>query len=200
MRRRTLLLSLVLSLSTVLLPARAAESGPEDLVRRITGEVLEAVKTDPQLAAGDRKKALALAEQKILPHVDFREATQLAVGKAWQSATPPQQERLVAEFRAMLVRIYSNAVEVYRGQTMKVMPLRMAANDTEVTVRNQYLRDGQPPVRVDYAMRKTAQGWKIYDITVEGVSLVLTYRAEFESVVRNDGVDGLIRRLQQKNA
>ena len=186
--------------STVLLPARAAESGPEDLVRRITGEVLEAVKTDPQLAAGDRKKALALAEQKILPHVDFREATQLAVGKAWQSATPPQQERLVAEFRAMLVRIYSNAVEVYRGQTMKVMPLRMAANDTEVTVRNQYLRDGQPPVRVDYAMRKTAQGWKIYDITVEGVSLVLTYRAEFESVVRNDGVDGLIRRLQQKNA
>ena len=96
--------------------------------------------------------------------------------------------------------LFRSAVEVYRGQTMKVMPLRMAANDTEVTVRNQYLRDGQPPVRVDYAMRKTAQGWKIYDITVEGVSLVLTYRAEFESVVRNDGVDGLIRRLQQKNA
>ncbi len=196
-------LALAFSLAAVLaapLPAAAQPAGPDELVRRITTEVLEAVKTDPQLAAGDRKKALALAEQKILPHVDFREATQLAVGKAWTGATPEQQAQLVNEFRAMLVRIYSNAVDVYRGQTMRTLPVRMPANATEVTVRNQYLSEGRPPVAVEYAMRKTPEGWKIYDITVEGVSLVLTYRGEFENVTRASGVEGLIKRLQQKNA
>jgi phospholipid transport system substrate-binding protein len=197
MRMRFLILLLSLF---VTLPAAAQELGPEELVRKVTADVLDAVKSDQQLAAGDRAKALALAEQKILPHLDFREATQLAVGKAWHAATPAQQAKLVEEFRAMLVRIYSNAVEVYRGQTMRVLPVRMAAGDTEVTVRNQYRREGRPPVPVEYAMRRTPQGWKIYDITVEGVSLVLTYRAEFETVTRSSGIDGLIKRLQQKNA
>ena len=195
MRNLILLLSLFLAL-----PAAAQELGPEELVRKVTADVLEAVKSDRQLAAGDRQKALALAEQKILPHVDFREAAQLAIGKAWHTATPAQQALLVDEFRAMLVRIYSNAVEVYRGQTMRVLPVRMAPGATDVTVRNQYRREGRPPVPVEYAMRKTPQGWKIYDITVEGVSLVLTYRAEFENVTRTSGIDGLIKRLQQKNA
>jgi phospholipid transport system substrate-binding protein len=199
MRLSTLLFSLFAALAAAL-PAAAQELGPEELVRKVTADVLEAVKSDQQLAAGDRAKALALAEQKILPHLDFREATQLAVGKAWHAATPAQQSKLVEEFRAMLVRIYSNAVEVYRGQTMRVLPVRMAPGDTEVTVRNQYRREGRPPVPVEYAMRKTPQGWKIYDITVEGVSLVLTYHAEFETVTRSSGVDGLIKRLQQKNA
>jgi phospholipid transport system substrate-binding protein len=100
----------------------------------------------------------------------------------------------------MLIRIYSNAIDVYRGQTMKVLPVRMAPGATEVTVRNQYLREGRPPVPVEYAMRKSPEGWKIYDIVIEGVSLVLTYRAEFEQVTRTSGIDGLIRRLQEKNA
>ena len=180
--------------------AAAQELGPEDLVRKVTTDVLDSVKSDKQLQAGDRRKALALAEQKILPHVDFREATLLAMGKSWYSATPAQQTQVVDEFRSMLVRIYSNAIDVYRGQTLKVLPLRMAPGDTEVTVRNQYLSEGRPPVPVAYSMKKTAEGWKIYDIAVEGVSLVLTYRAEFESITRTAGVAGLIKRLQEKNA
>ena len=180
--------------------AAAQELGPEDLVRKVTADVLDSVKTDKQLQAGDRKKALALAEQKILPHVDFREATLLAMGKSWHTATPAQQTQVVNEFRSMLVRIYSNAIDVYRGQTLKVLPLRMAAGATDVTVRNQYLSEGRPPVPVEYSMKKTAEGWKIYDIAVEGVSLVLTYRAEFESITRTSGVAGLIKRLQEKNA
>jgi len=180
-------------------PAAAQELGPEDLVKKVTAEVLESIKSDKQLQAGDRKKALALAEQKILPYVDFREAAQLATGKAWQTATPEQQTRVVTEFRSMLVRIYSNAIDVYRGQTMKVLPQRQAPGTTEVVVRNQYLRQGRPPVAVEYAMRKTPEGWKIYDITIEGVSLVLTYRAEFDQITRASGVDGLIKRLAEKN-
>jgi phospholipid transport system substrate-binding protein len=180
--------------------ASAQELGPEELVKKVTADVLDSVKSDKQLAAGDRRKALALAEQKILPHVDFREATLLAMGKSWHTATPAQQTQVVDAFRQMLVRIYSNSIDVYRGQTMKVLPVRMAPGATEVVVRNHYLRDGRPPVAVEYSMKKSAEGWKIYDIAVEGVSLVLTYRAEFEQVTRTSGVDGLIKRLAEKNA
>ena len=180
--------------------AGAQQLGPEELVRKVTADVLDTVKSDKQLQAGDRRKVLLLAEQKILPLVDFREATQLAVGKIWHTATPQQQERLVNEFRSMLVRIYSNAIDVYRGQTLKVLPVRLAPNATETVVRNQYIREGRPPVAVEYAMKKGPDGWKIYDISIEGVSLVLTYRAEFEQVSRVSGVDGLIKRLTEKNA
>ncbi len=193
------LLAFVLS-CFIAAPAAAQELGPEELVRKVTADVLDSIKADKQLQAGDRRKSLALAEQKILPHVDFREAALLAMGRSWYTATPAQQDQVVNEFRSMLVRIYSNSIDVYRGQTLKVLPVRMAAGATEVTVRNQYLRDGRPPVPVEYSMRKTPEGWKIYDIAIEGVSLVLTYRAEFESITRASGVDGLIKRLQQKNA
>ena len=179
--------------------AFAQEMKPEDLVKKVTEDVLAAIKSDKALQAGDREKALALAEEKVLPHIDFAEATKLAVGRAWSSATPEQQKKLVDGFRTMLIRIYSNAIEAYRGQTMRVQPVATPAGATEVTVRNQYIRPGQTPVAVDYAMRKTPQGWKIYDITVEGMSLVLTYRAEFEQVTRQAGVEGLLKRLAEKN-
>jgi phospholipid transport system substrate-binding protein len=193
-------ITVVLALAAALfaLNVQAQEMGPEDLVRKVTADVLESVKLDKDLL-GDRKRALALAEQKVLPHVDFREAAQLAVGKIWWKATPAQQERIVTEFRGLLIRIYSNALDTYRGQTMQVLPVRMAAGATETTVRNRYLKPGAPPVPVEYAMKKTPEGWKIYDITVEGVSLVLTYRSEFEQITRASGIDGLIRRLAEKN-
>lgn len=193
------LFTLVLSL-LIAVPAAAQQLAPDELVRKVTADVLDSIRADKQLQAGDRRKALALAEQKILPHVDFREATLLAMGKSWYKATPAQQAQVVNEFRSMLVRIYSNAIDVYRGQTLKVLPVRLPPGATDVTVRNQYLREGRPPVTVEYAMMKTPEGWKIYDIVVEGVSLVLTYRAEFEQITRNSGVDGLIKRLAEKNA
>jgi len=188
-----------LLLAFALCSAFAQELKPEELVRKVTEDVLSSIKSDKALQAGDRQKALALAEQKVLPHIDFAAATRLAMGRAWSSATPEQQKKLVDEFRSMLIRIYSNAIDAYRGQTMKVQPVNTPAGANEVTVRNQYVRPGQPPVSVDYAMHKTAQGWKIYDITVEGISLVLTYRSEFDQVMRQSGVDGLLKRLAEKN-
>ena len=183
----------------VALPVFAQDLGPEELVKKITDDVLAAIKSDKELAAGDRQKAVKLAEEKILPYVDFEEATRLAVGRGWAQATPEQKKKLVQEFRNMLVRTYSNAIGTYEGQTMKVLPSRVKPADTEATVRNQFIRPGGKPVLIDYSMRKTAQGWKIYDIVVEGVSLVLTYRSEFDAIVKQDGVDGLIKRLTQKN-
>jgi phospholipid transport system substrate-binding protein len=186
----------------IFIEAAAAQQDmkPDELVKKVTDDVLAAVKTDKQLAAGDKQKALKLAEEKILPLVDFQEATRLAVGRAWQQANPEQKKKLVDEFRSMLVRTYSGAIQAYQGQTMKVQPLRMKPDDTDVTVHNQYIRaGGGKPVQLDYQMHKTEQGWKIYDIVVEGVSLVLTYRSEFDSVVKQQGIDGLIKRLADKN-
>lgn len=180
--------------------AMAQELKPDELVRKVTEDVLAAVKSDKQLAAGDRQKALKLAEEKVLPVIDFEEATRLAVGRAWRDATPEQKKRLTEEFRRMLVRTYSSAISAYEGQTMKVQPVHMKAGETDVTVHNQYIRPGGKPVQLDYQMHKTAGGWKIYDIIVEGVSLVLTYRSEFDAVVKQQGVDGLIKRLAEKNA
>jgi len=183
-----------------LVPARAQQDlGPEELVRKVTQDVLDAIRSDRQLAAGDKQKALRLAEEKVLPHIDFEEATRLAVGRAWARAAPEQRKKLVEEFRRMLVRTYSSAISAYEGQTMQVLPVRMKPGDTEVTVHNRYIRAGGKPLPVDYAMHKTAEGWKIYDITVEGVSLVLTYRSEFDALVKQSGIDGLIKRLEEKN-
>jgi phospholipid transport system substrate-binding protein len=183
-----------------LAPALAQELGPEELVKKVTSDVMTAIKTDKELAAGDKQKAQKLAEEKILPHVDFQEATRLAVGRAWRDANPEQRKKLVDEFRSMLVRTYSNALEGYQGQEMKVLPSRNKPGDTEATVRNQFTRAGGKPVPIEYQMRKTDSGWKIYDIAVEGISLVLTYRSEFDQVVKQEGIDGLIKRLSQKNA
>ena len=172
---------------------------PGELVQKITDEELASVKSDKDLAAGDKQKALKLAEEKILPYIDFQHATRLAVGRSWNQATPEQKQKLTSEFRSMLVRTYSNGIGAYQGQTLKVLPARGKPDPEDTTVRTQFQRPGGQPLPIDFAMRKTDQGWKVYDITVEGVSLVLTYRSEFDAVVKQEGIDGLIKRLTQKN-
>ena len=182
--------------------ASAQALAPEQLVQKITEEVLATIKSDQQLAAGDKQKAMKLAEEKVLPYIDFEEATRIAVGRAWSQATPEQRKRLVSEFRNMLVRTYSNAIEGYQGQTLKVLPSRGGKQDAgdEATVRAQFVRAGGKPLPIEFQMRKSGQEWKVYDISVEGISLVLTYRSEFDAVVKQQGIDGLIRRLSEKNA
>ena len=135
----------------------------------------------------------------MLPYIDFEEATRLAVGRAWAKATPEQKKKLVSEFRNMLVRTYSNAIGEYQGQTLKVLPSRGKQDPQDTTVRTQFVRAGAPPLPIDFQMRKADSTWKVYDIAVEGVSLVLTYRSEFDAVVKQDGIDGLLKRLAQKN-
>lgn len=185
------------------LAAAAQELAPDQLVQKVTEEVLASIKSDKQLAAGDKQKALKLAEEKVLPYIDFEEATRLAVGRSWSQATPEQRKKLVSEFRNMLVRTYSNAIESYQGQTLKVMPSRGGGKGDakdEATVRAQFVRAGGKPLPIDFQMRNDGKSWKVYDIAVEGISLVLTYRSEFDAVVKQEGIDGLIKRLTQKNS
>ncbi|HEX7052529.1 MAG TPA: ABC transporter substrate-binding protein [Burkholderiales bacterium] len=182
-------------------PAAAQDMTPEQLVQKITNDVLAAVKSDKELAAGDKDKALKLAQEKVLPYVDFEYATRLAVGRSWRQATPEQRKRLVEEFRNMLVRTYSNSIAAYEGQTLKVLPSRgeRERKEGEATVRTQFVRAGGQPLPIDFAMHRVDNAWKVYDITVEGISLVLTYRSEFDAIVRQQGIDGLIKALAQKN-
>ncbi len=177
-----------------------AAPAPDELVRAVTNEVLEIVRTDKALQAGDPERVLELVHEKVLPHFDFRRMTMLAVGRDWRNATPEQQDRLVDAFLNLLVRTYSNALTQYRDQTIDFRPLRMAAGETRVQVRTEVRQPGGQPVGVDYMLEQKADGsWKVFDVIVAGVSLVTNYRSSFGQEVSRGGIDGLIKSLEDKN-
>ena len=179
--------------------ATAQELTPDVLVRTVTEGVISVIKQDREIQAGNAKKTIALVEERVLPHFNFTRMTALAMGTNWRKATPDQQKALVTEFRTLLVRTYSTALSAYRNQIIEVMPLRAKPGDSDVVVRSVVRQSGADPVTIDYAMEKTHDGWKVYDVAVGGVSLVTTYRDTFASEVRAGGVDGLIQALAEKN-
>ncbi len=181
------------------LSTAADAAAPDVLVRDVTNEVLEIVRADAALRAGDRQRVVALAEEKVLPHFDFRRMTMLAVGPDWRAASAEQRDHLTDAFRTLLVRTYSNALTQYRDQTVAFPPSRFAPADTRVQSRTDVRQAGAQPIGIDYMLEKSAQGWKVFDVIVAGVSLVTNYRGSFAQEIRSSGVDGLIRSLEQKN-
>ena len=188
----------VLTLTAIAIPAIAQEA-PDVLVKRVSSEVLQIVRTDPKVQAGDQARIREVIESKLLPNFDFDRMTSLAMGRNWSKATPEQQKLLVDQFRTLLVRTYSGALQQYKDQTIDFKPLRADAAATDVIVRSEVIRSGQVPVTIDYGMTKTASGWKAYDVIVGGVSLVTNYRDEFNEQIKSGGVDGLIKTLTDKN-
>ena len=179
--------------------AAAAQEAPDALVKRVTDEVLTIIKTDKELQAGNPRKVAELAEVKVLPHFDFARMTRLAVGRNWQQANDAQKEALTKEFRTLLVRTYSNSLSAYRNQTIEVKPSKIAAADKEATVRTAVIQQGGPPIPIDYSMEKTDGGWKVYDVVIDGASLVTTYRGSFNDQIQKGGIDGLVKTLQDRN-
>ena len=178
--------------------APAAEPAPDELIRAVSAEVVQAIRRDPALRAGDAVKATRLIESTIAPHVDFTRAAQIALGPAWRQADAAQREELVRQFRALIVRAYSIALSSYRDDEITVLPLRGQGSGDEVTVRSQVRRPGTAPIGVDYEMQRTAAGWKVYDVRIDGISLMASYRAAFADEIRNRGVDGLLRTLARR--
>jgi phospholipid transport system substrate-binding protein len=178
----------------------AAQESPDALVKRTTDEVLAIIKADKDLQSGNISKVVQLAEQKVLPHFDFERMTRLAVGRNWNQATPEQKQALTKEFRTMLVRTYSSSLSQYRNQTIEVKPSKVGAQDKEATVRTAVIQQGGPPIPIDYAMEKMDSGWKVYDVIIDGASLVTTYRGTFNDQVQKAGIDGLLKTLQDRNA
>lgn len=180
--------------------ARAwSAAAPDALVKEVTLDVVQIVSKDRDIQEGNRDKLLTLVETKVLPHFNFASMTALAMGANWRSATPEQRKRLIDAFRMLLVRTYASALSAYRDQKFEFRPLRMNVADTDVTVHVRIVQAGAQAVAIDYDMEKTAAGWKVYNVHVGGVSLVLNYRTDFAMQVRNGGIDGLIRSLEAKN-
>ena len=182
-------------------PAHAADETPDALIKRISTDVLETIRSDKSIKAGDVGKIMVLVDTKIMPNVNFRRMTASAVGPAWRQATPEQQKRLEEEFKTLLVRTYAGALDQVSDQTVNVRPFRGSLDDTEVLVRTE-VRGAGDPVQLDYRLEKTpgdAAGWKIYNINVLGVWLVDTYRSQFSQQINSKGIDGLIAALAARN-
>jgi phospholipid transport system substrate-binding protein len=179
--------------------AHSQEVAPDVLVKSLSSEVIAEVRRDKAIQAGDGAKIAALIETKVVPHFDLRRITQLAVGQGWRRATPEQQERLMQEFKTLLVRTYSGALSSYRDQEIEFRPLRAAAGDAEVTVKSLIRQRGAEAIAVEYDLARVGAQWKIFDVRIGGISLVATYRSSFAEEVRNNGVDGLIGLLERKN-
>ena len=193
-----LLLALVSGFNTS--PAMAADTPPDVLARSTTQEVLAILKQDKDLKNDNMAKVYQLVEAKILPNFDFNRMTQLALGKYWPRATAKQKQELVTQFRNLLVRTYSTSLTAFTNQTVEFTPLTMKPDDTDVTVHSEIRQPGGQPIPIDYSMYKTSFGWKVYDVTIDGVSLVINYRSSFASTIRQSGIDGLIKTLTDKSA
>ena len=198
LKRRTWLGALMVSLAASSLPVWANEEAPDVLVKRISGEVMAAVKADPAIQAGDVNRIIALVDSKIMPNVNFSRMTASAVGRFWRQATPEQQKQLQDEFKTLLVRTYAGALGEVKDQTVSFRPLRARPEDTEVVVRSE-VRGRGDPIQLDYRLEKTPTGWKIYDLNVLGVWLVETYKTQFAQEINAKGIDGLIAMLAQRN-
>ena len=203
MNRRSLgrLAAALLATGWLALPAvHAADEAPDVLIRRLSDDVLNTIRSD-KTVTGDLNKIMALVDSKIMPNVNFTRMTASAVGPAWRQATPEQQKRLQDEFKVLLVRTYSGALSQIEDETVSVKPLRAQPTDNDVVVRSE-IRGRGDPIQLEYRLEKTpgqGAGWKIYDLNVLGVWLVQTYRSQFLQEINAKGVDGLIASLAERN-
>lgn len=185
----------------VLMSGAASASGvlaPDALIRQVSNEVIETVKTDKAIQGGDVQKIIALVDAKVMPHINFQRMTASAAGRFWRQASPDQQKRLQEEFKTLLVRTYAGALTQVKDQTIHLKPLRASAEDTELVVRTEVRGKGDP-IQLDYRMEKGADGWKIYDVNVLGIWLADQYRNSFSQEIGANGIDGLIKVLTERN-
>jgi phospholipid transport system substrate-binding protein len=183
------------------LASHAQDEAPDALIKRLSADVLDTIRADKSIKAGDIGRVVALVDSRIMPNVNFQRMTAAAVGPAWRQATPEQQKRLQDEFKILLVRTYSGALAQVTDQTISMRPLRASPEDKEVVVRSE-VRGSGDPIQLDYRLEKTpgqGAGWKIYNINVLGVWLVETYRSQFAQEINAKGLDGLIATLSERN-
>jgi phospholipid transport system substrate-binding protein len=171
---------------------------PDALIKMVVTDVMASIKVDPDIQKGNIPKIVDLVEKKIVPYTDMRRTTEMAMGPNWKKATPEQQNQLVLEFKNLLIRTYSGALSQLRDQTVQFKALRAAPDDKEVVVKTVVLVRGDP-VPLDYRLEKTDKGWKVYDINIMGAWLVEAYRNQFSNQISQNGIDGLVKFLQERN-
>lgn len=198
--QRILLMSALLPLSALAaLPSFAQQSTPDVLLKAATLDCLSIIRQDKSIQAGNPAKVAELVEKRILPHFDFNHMTRIAAARNWRLATPEQQKSLTTEFKTLVVHTYSTALTVYRDRAIEFKQLRVPPGDSVVTVKSVMKQSGTAPLAMDYDLEKSAAGWKVYDIKLDGVSLITNYRETFAVKIREDSMDGLIKSLAEKN-
>jgi|TARA_B100000795_G_scaffold199563_1_gene153423 phospholipid transport system substrate-binding protein len=193
--RKYLLLLVALIISTSVL----ADLAPDELVRKTADDVINELKKDKDIKVGDRAKIYKLAEEKILPNFDFKRICRLVLGKNWRSMTVDQRNVFQIEFRGLLLRTYAIALSKFRDQTIEFKPLRMKSSDKIVLVKTEITQSGGQPIDVNYALSNSTGKWLVFDIVIEGVSLVTNYRSQFASQVKKNGIEDLLKKLSEKN-
>ena len=178
-------------------PARADDSA-ESLVHKITADVIDTAKADKAIQAGDVNRVLALVEAKVMPHVNFEVITRSAVGPQWRTATPEQRTRLQAEFKTLLVRVYSGALTQLRDNSVEITKTLPVPGGTQLIVQSEVRGKGEP-IKLDYRLDKYGQDWKIIDVNIGGLWLVTNYRSQFAAELGKGGIDGLINTLAERN-
>jgi len=191
--------AVALSTSVLVAPARAAIEAPDALVKRVSTDVIDSVKADKDIQSGNTRKIMDLVNTKILPYVDSEKMTAQAAGRFWRQATPEQQKQLAEEFRTLLVYTYAGALSQIKNETIEFKPFRADPADTEVEVKSQVNLTRGEPITLNYRLAKGPQGWKIFDLNVLGAWLVETYKSTFASEIGKGGIDGLIKKLHDRN-
>jgi phospholipid transport system substrate-binding protein len=179
--------------------AYAEPTPPDVLVKNTTNDVLEIIKSDKDIENGDMNKLGKLVEDKIATKFDFNQMSRMVLGRNWYTASKQQQDQFIVEFRSLLVRTYSSALSKYRNQTIEFMPSYAKPDDTEVRIKTQIIQPGGPSIPLNYSLEKNADDWKVYDVTIDGVSLVTIYRGQFAEELKQNGIDGVIQKLVEKN-
>jgi phospholipid transport system substrate-binding protein len=197
MRMNSWLAALGFALAAVAVQAQEVKA-PEVLIKEVSTDVLDAVKADKNIQAGDVAKVSALVDAKVMPFVNFERMTRSAVGRHWRQATPEQQKRLQDEFKTLLVRTYSGALAQVKDQTVQLKPTRFSPEDKEVVIKTEVKGKGDP-IQLDYRLEKSDTGWKIYDVNVLGVWLVENYKNSFAQEISAGGIDGLIAKMAERN-
>ena len=190
----------IITFIIILLPTTVfAGLAPDEVIRKTADDVISALKSDKSIQDGNKKNLYQLAEEKIFPSFNFEKISRLVLGKAWRKATDLQKEKFKREFRSLLLRTYSIALSKYKDQGIEIKPMRMRPADKIVIVKTEIVQDGAQPIKVNYALAKDGDSWLVFDIVIEGVSLVTNYRSQFSSVIRKDGMDSLNKKLAKKN-
>ena len=179
--------------------APSPHMAPDALIRSLTNDVLDTIRADKELQAGDVAKINKVVDQKVLPYVDFEKMTRLTVGRGWRQASPEQRSSLVREFRSLLTHTYSGALSQITDHKVELRPFRAAPGDTDVIVRTNVVASKGEPIQLDYRMEKTDAGWRIYDVNILGIWLVENYKNSFASEINAGGIDGLIKSLIARN-
>ncbi len=192
--------SLALAMMLGATGALADDLDPETLVRTTSDRMIVVLKEQHELIKAEPERLYGLVDDIVLPHFDFERMARWVLGKYWRTATPEQQQRFVNEFRTLLVRTYGTALLEFRDQEVRFLPVRMAAGSEDVTVRTEVVKPGGIPIPISYSMFRREDGWKVYDVAIDGISLVSNYRSSFSTEIKGQGMDALIQRLVERNA